>query len=87
MFQCTTTVLYILYHHYIQTHNVHKKKDLDDNASLGKLIYGTSTSFNTNKYCGISLEDTVKVYALGIGSPYNKVKVYTPIGDSTRYYM
>ena len=51
---------------------------------LDKMNDETVTLFNTNKSCGGSSEDTVQVYALVSGLPYNKVKVYTPMGDLTR---
>ena len=51
---------------------------------LGKRTDETIVLININKPCGDSPEDTVKVYALGSGSTYNKVKDYTPMGVSTR---
>ena len=39
-----------------------------------------ATFFKTYIPCGGSLGDTVKVYALINVSPFNKVKVYAPIG-------
>ena len=49
-----------------------------------KLADETVVVINTNTTCGVSLEDTVKVYTLGSGSTYNEVKDYTPMGVSTR---
>ena len=37
---------------------------------------------NTNTPPGVSLEYMVKICALGVGSAYNKVNVYIPMGGS-----
>ena len=49
----------------------------------GALTNETVTFFNTNRPCGGSLEDNVKVYALG-GGPPHKFKVFTFMGVLTR---
>ena len=54
-----------------------KTKDTYDEFLKGKMADKTVTLFKTYKPCGGSPEDTVKVYVLGIGSPYNIVKVYS----------
>ena len=45
----------------------------------------TMNFFDTNKPCGGLSEDTVNIYTLDSGSPYNKVMVYKPINGFLMY--